>query len=139
MKPEQQLTNLELSQKLATLGFKQESLFYWGYFMEDFDNHWKWSVAYKQEMKNKKVKHFSAFTVAELLEILPIGFVLGKTEGCYYCFASLEQVWEENEELKELAASKAVDLEELESEDENPANCLAYMICNLIEQKLIKI
>lgn len=62
MKLNQQVCSLELAQKLKTLGVKQESLFGWveddgGIFISDDPKRWIYS--------------FSAFTVAELGEMLP--------------------------------------------------------------------
>jgi len=62
MKLEEQVTSLELSKKLKTLGVKQESAFYW-----DSDSEMQqWSV-------RRYRGFYSAFTVAELGEMLPPG------------------------------------------------------------------
>lgn len=72
MKLEDQVTSLELSKKLKELGVKQESLFWWtrtftrksGEYKEDSE----WYLQFK---KNGIGGHYSAFTVAELGELLP--------------------------------------------------------------------
>lgn len=71
MKLEKQLVNLELSQKIKDLGVKQESLFYW---IQDMGG--EYFLGTKKQMESHKVlryvqKHYSAFTVAELGEMLP--------------------------------------------------------------------
>lgn len=70
MKLEQQVTSLQISKKLKKLGVKQESLFYWNFYDDgnnkdnpalictDYTNH-----GFKENL-------FSAFTVAELGEML---------------------------------------------------------------------
>ena len=75
MKIEQQVTSLELSKKLRELGVKQESLFYWvegdmgGMSISQLDVHGF----------TKDHVHCSAFTVAELGEMLP-----AMTESKYF-------------------------------------------------------
>lgn len=74
-----QLVNLELSQKIESLGVKQESLWWWNRFEDE------WQVMSKTSditcSKGKKLEEkISAFTVAELGEMLPsrikgIGFI----------------------------------------------------------------
>lgn len=104
MKLEQQVTSLEISKKLKELGMKQESLFYWrlGYSTEDhFENgvstgrkgnfrdyeltyypkpryetaDFKWNQADLQKLYETEV---SAFTVAELGEMLPDDYISGQ-------------------------------------------------------------
>jgi hypothetical protein len=67
---EQQVCSLELAQKLKELGVKQESLFHWS----RGDDHGGLEVRYRQYVSDKDgepVEHCSAFTVAELGQILP--------------------------------------------------------------------
>ncbi len=71
MKLENQLTNLKLSQRLEELGVKQESYFWW----IDYCGK-KYEIGTKKEMKQCRIfryvqNHYSAFTVAELGEMLP--------------------------------------------------------------------
>ena len=75
MKLENQVTNLELSQKLKELGVKQES--HWMWVKYEF---WKepklWASDLATELKitclsGKREYAYSAFTVAELGEMLP--------------------------------------------------------------------
>jgi hypothetical protein len=78
MKLESQVTSLELSRKLESLGVKQESLFYWWISnKEEHKNHINFQPAIHYERpipmkdKNWDWSIVSAFTVAELGEMLP--------------------------------------------------------------------
>ena len=65
MKLEEQVTSLELSKKLRELGVKQESLFHW--FCPDGDAEPR--VCWHHWCEPGYIRHYSAFTVAELIEI----------------------------------------------------------------------
>lgn len=68
MKLEQQVCSLELAKKLEELGVKQESFFYWHHcFAYKTDDRIE---QYKPEQSNDW-EFYSAFTVAELGEMLP--------------------------------------------------------------------
>src|SRR3990167_9142476 len=75
MKLEVQVVNLELSKKLKKLGVKQESLFDWycqvGGIVCDTDVRVKWTIRPTSERNQGFGERCSAFTVAELGEILP--------------------------------------------------------------------
>lgn len=60
MKLEDQVTNLEISKKLKSLGVEQESYFYW--------EGWNESITHEEDGSFDDV--YSAFTVAELIELL---------------------------------------------------------------------
>jgi len=68
MKLEQQVTSLEISKKLKELGVKQESLFY---FSRPYPEH-QYCVFRQVQNDTKKDPKISAFTVAELGEMLPV-------------------------------------------------------------------
>ena len=70
MKLENQLVNLKLSKKIEKLGVKQDSLWYWCECNnEDFGKIGEWSII--KEVDKRNWKYCSAFTVAELGEMLP--------------------------------------------------------------------
>lgn len=79
MKIEQQVTSLEISKKLKELGVKQESYFHWYQGIQGI-----WSLGDTTDMMNGAVdvgrstapqfNSYSAFTVAELGEMLPSDF-----------------------------------------------------------------
>lgn len=76
MKLEQQVTSLELSKRLKELGVRQESIFHWikAYYDEDdcYVNEPVWLITPKYNSSDSNIVDFvSAFTVAELGELLP--------------------------------------------------------------------
>lgn len=64
---QQQVCSLELAQKLKELGVKQESLFYW-YYVKNLQS-WEIFSIHEDVLRDKD--DISAFTVAELGEMLP--------------------------------------------------------------------
>ena len=70
MKLENQVCSLKLAQKLKKLGMKQKSLFYWIKFLGNDECVWYYSPAYLDHQNDKET--ISAFTVAELGEMLPV-------------------------------------------------------------------
>ena len=68
MKLEQQVCSLELSQKLKELGVKQESCFYW----VKYPNGWAIAPERYVELRPTEYGETSAFTVAELGDMLPV-------------------------------------------------------------------
>lgn len=82
MKLKEQVCNLKLSKRLKELGVKQESLFEW---VKVWDGK-KWSWNLFQSEPDKVNEKASAFTVAELGEMLPPGYNSGKKlDGKFYC------------------------------------------------------
>lgn len=78
MKLEQQVCSLELAKKLKELGVKQSSVFWWTdeelvILPPDMKRDWK--VTFHKDLYPEKAKYVSAFTVAELGEMLP--YVVG--------------------------------------------------------------
>jgi hypothetical protein len=86
MKLEEQVTSLEISQKLKALGMKQDSLFYWKNYMltaydwQKQDHFWLDEETYEQDDESSNqytrkrkpdMEIYSAFTVAELGAVLP--------------------------------------------------------------------
>lgn len=79
MKLEHQVVSLELSKRLKELGVKQESLFVWRicepnrYDLVGRD----WHIAYWENGRSHNNKEVSAFTVAELGEMLEYATISG--------------------------------------------------------------
>lgn len=74
MRLEQQVTSLELSKRLKELGVKQESLFYWTQWIDkvvDVRSLEELSLIETHKGHRDTIKVASAFTVAELGEMLP--------------------------------------------------------------------
>ena len=67
MKLEDQVCSLELAKKLKELGVKQESLFYWWFVRNDMGD----DVFVSDTKPVNGTEYWSAFTVAELGEMLP--------------------------------------------------------------------
>jgi len=118
MKLEDQVTSLRLSKKLKELGVKQLSLFCWckggtrNYVIREFE----FKVFYE--------KWCSAFTVAELGEMIPAGMTLKtfypETENAWVGF------WDEKEKIDKIFYGNT------------EADARAKMLCYLLENKLIK-
>ena len=67
MKLEQQVVSLELAKQLKELGVKQDSLFYWSKQVDQIH----WGLEHAKYFAVDKRQDVSAFTVAELGEMLP--------------------------------------------------------------------
>lgn len=124
---EDQVTSLELSKKLLTLGVKQNSLFYWvNYPVNGYIVIYKDDVlsSYDYEKIGKVIEHdygiLSAFTASELMEILPIKLkhLLStlKSDLGYECRYDFNVPWKLDKKL---------------------CDCLAKMLIYLIENKLM--
>lgn len=121
MKLENQVCSLELAKKLK--GVKQDSHFVW------FDMDGDWQVVEKlpaMPPQNGANEWYSAFTVAELGEMLPENFNTLKSEGKWYCLANEYSGFCSDEEI-----------EQFEEESETEADARAAMLVHLLENKLI--
>jgi hypothetical protein len=122
MKLEDQVCSFELAQELKELKVKQDTFFYWH---QDLKKG-KLPIiilgkGYEREGTTLEGENFSAFTVAELIEILPSGIRMCKGEGG---FAVNEPTNPENKRCGFQAAKE-------------PADALAKMLLYLLENKLI--
>lgn len=129
MKLEQQVTSLELSNKLKTLGVKQESYFHhykgvggWFYLGDNADlmNN---AVDFGR-MTAPQFESYAAFTVGELGEMLPDDTKSYRSGGNWFCWA-FKKMRHGNEDLIEQADTEA--------------DARAKMLVYLIESKLITI
>ena len=143
MKLEDQVTNLELSKKLKELGVKQESLFYWVYMRlsgAKIETKEGYSLWYEDDLKHlneqigikiqdvPKDEIYSAFTVAELGEMLPDETRSEKAQH----IQSREPQWI-------VEPSEGSDFEDIGQSfiDDTEANARAKMLIYLIENKLV--
>lgn len=147
MKLEDQITNWELSKKLKELGVSQDSLFYWwGVFYsrpcpqpDEYGEHEKerayqdqeWSVSLKKDifdddtrswkgMYKNTLDTFSAFTVAELGEMLIDGCGTGRS------------VLTNDKKYQGMFRGEKF-------EDDNEANCRAKMLIWLVENGYLQL
>ncbi len=97
MKLEQQVCSLEIAKKLKDLGMKQESLFWWGSGIDgaeilkrdsDF-NLGAYPLKYNGSWKGV----FSAFTVAELGEMLPQTIKIKKVKYQLFVSVAMDKQW----------------------------------------------
>ncbi len=97
---ENQVTNFEISKKLCELGVRQDSIYVWrkyrlpSYYKGGvFEDEWKLMPT---SYLSLKLTEYAAYTVAELLELLPVyinnqghtfslKLIRGKPNSCYYC------------------------------------------------------
>jgi hypothetical protein len=121
MKLEDQVVSLELAKKLKELGVKQESLFWWLELYQGPDD--KFNPRYFLNWgKHQDVEvQFSAFTVAELGEMLPAHYIdsMKLKEEWFVRYAEVEH----NYYHSEFASTEA--------------NARAKMLIYLIENNLI--
>lgn len=81
MKLEDQVVSLELSQRLKELGVQQESLFYWCEKASRFEDP-RWVILDEDEAGIGNSLVASAFTVAELGELLPGMIMVERVNPC---------------------------------------------------------
>ncbi len=119
---QQQVCSLELARKLKELGVKQESLFYWQQHYQEMKGDVSASsfkITQTKTESEKGMRCFSAFTVAELGEMLPQ----------YSSFTKVEDfLWEGYEQING-------NIEEYSGTTE--ADARAKMLIYLLENKLI--
>lgn len=94
MTNEQQVSSLTLSQRLKELGVKQESLFCW-YYIDAPTLYAGPELGYTgYDLPSETSEVISAFTVAELGEMLPEKYVSIKDKGEFKCMHKTEDGWE---------------------------------------------
>ena len=123
MKLENQVSNLELSRKLKELGVKQESLFYYQGVKKEIDLEKGYALDILRKLTFAGAEKVSAFTVAELGEILPAFSVGAKGKTWGYNFVK---------------GGKFIQLE-VDFDVKSEANARAKMLIYLIENKLLKV
>jgi len=121
MKVEQQVISIEVAKKLKSLGVKQESLSWW----VDCDGKWCLATSrwYRHTAPDHPGKHYSAFTVAELGEMLPQLTKSWCSAFGWYC-----ENKENNYELKGFTHGESTE-----------ADARGKMLIYLIENKLMEV
>lgn len=127
MNLQDQVCSLELAERLKELGIKQESLFVWEYFDDKCYAVRFMPYAVIPSVLNE-VQLFSAFTVAELGEMLPV-FSSGYNQ----------LVIEKSHMLGWFVKYECSRTFEHSTFNDNLADALAEMLIHLIENKLIEI
>ena len=124
---EKQVSSLELSQKLKELGVKQESLFQHNLLEKEYVYRITYGNPKTNTFGRKFIDTVSAFTVAELGEILPKGYFSSKQGDNWVCNPSLNKsfgiVMNNRERIQFFADTEA--------------DARAKMLVYLLENKLI--
>lgn len=136
MKLEQQVSSLELSKRLKELGVKRESLFHYASIMDlntDIEPYKVFDtgkIALKMGEPNEKYQFlYSAFTVAELGEMLP-----------EQCISLIMEDWEKNPERKYKCYDSTVEnwtMVDRQVYASTEADARAKMLIYLLENKLL--
>lgn len=139
MKLEQQVTSLELSRKLKELGVKQEGYFTWYKHLSEDDGTEVWTVN-SEHNRPYANPMFSAFTVAELGEMLPKTVLVSRPRyraRMFYLHCGRYGVGAGHRpHFVKYWFSKVTDFEERE---ETEVHARATMLIYLIENKLIPV
>lgn len=106
MEIEDQLTSLELSKRLKELGVKQDSYFVWREYPFVISDHPKlmveteWILGIPGYLNPEFLNQYSAFSVAELGEILPETceyFSIHKRHGLFILNYGIKEIWNKKE------------------------------------------
>ena len=128
MKLENQVCSLELSKRLKELGVKQHSYFEWLLYPEKME--WEVSHTFKNQLG------YSAFTVAELGEMLPDNCIdEDNNEICWFYH-------DKNNNCHRISYVHLCDeicSPFIEVKGENEANARAKMLIYLLENKLMEL
>jgi len=128
MELSKQVVSLELSIRLKELGVEQESLFWWS---KGYTEQQPWTVEYRtytSSVGGKDVEYYSAFTVAELGELLP-KYILSKYNVIYELKIIHSSVWR---------FYYGSDIFLTAGTDDTEADARAKMLIYLLEKGIIK-
>jgi len=128
MRLEDQVCSLELAKRLRELGVKQESLFWWVLVNPETN---QWELTAKENSKSFTSSHkISAFTVAELGEMLPWAF-WKDSEEYWLVVERLSNGWwiryDKNDKKSKTIATAV---------DKTETNARAKMLIYLLENKV---
>ena len=138
MNLEQQVVRLELAKEMKELGFKQDSLFYWcpkfsgsgsPSFPYRFENSYylrTWDKEKENAPTNySDVDFYSAYTVAELGEMLPVSDCI------------IEEMVEDKEWYVKIEDGRSTDIKTHQEVADTEADARAMMLIYLAENNLI--
>jgi hypothetical protein len=137
MKLEQQVCSLDLAKRLKESGVKQESCFYWWRRTENSE----WLILHYNSLdipnRERKYQEFtSAFTVAELGELLPLNVMPESHRKITYSNGYWLECHKENSQWNvSYRTGRRIELCFKVSDTE--ADARAQMLCYLLENKLI--
>ena len=123
---EKQVTSLELSKQLKDTGVKQDSVYYWTW--AEWNEKTEWVLIPRDRAIKLKKEKYSAFTVAELGEMLPARIKTDYGSWNYLLIVKLENT-------KEWLIGYYHD----EIKGNTLANACAKMLIYLIEHKLVEV
>ena len=138
MKLEDQACSLELAKRLKKLNVKQDSYFFWNHFRSWVPSDYQpaWAITDYPAEKDASMENVSAFTVAELGEIMTeAGHGVVSKVGMTACATLVKKEWwitggnwlPEKQKYDHLET------------DPKWANALAKMLIHLIEKGIIKL
>jgi hypothetical protein len=130
MKLEQQVCSLELAKKLKELGIKQNGYFIWEWSPKDKNPQLKRNMDCLKQWNNKF--NCSAFTVAELGEILPLKIFRNNN---FYLLVIKR--FKRGGKIDFSCGYEAGFIDGFRKFDITEANCRAKMLINLLENNLI--
>lgn len=134
MKLEHQVVSLELAKKLKELGVKQESYFAW--FYDDGMSEWELSRYQddwpKDEWPANDIRQYSAFTVAELGELLPVAFADSEMRSIAVNFGRYSGGWSVGYKylVKRRGEKQTLHRKQAASEADARAEMLIYLLEN---------
>jgi hypothetical protein len=136
MKLEDQVCSLELAIKLKELGVKKDTQFYWCN-IESIGTHVildneLWIIAHVSQITALSENWYSAFTVAELGEMLP--GIFNKNGNRFYLSMDCDKCpyYEDMPKTEEIYSG-------MDKDNDSEADARAKMLIYLIENKLIEI
>ena len=152
MRIEDQVCSLELAKKLKELGVKQESAFYWVEIQIPFSDKtqfvfWRMDETKGTHPKGIHVKEYlSAFTVAELGEMLPPSIEQKSLQGVkYFIYLEMDKHpdqrprgWRFRVRYRPTFNEQFAGFHNDEYHDDTEANARAKMLVYLIEKGIIK-
>lgn len=137
MKVKKQCVSLELAKRLKQLNCKQESLFYWvcHYIRKVKDR--EFNLYYGKDENDQVNEHISAFTSAELGELLPKTINFGKTTISYWEWRQ-RCIVDEFEVYFDSYVGVPEEPSEKYFRADTEADARAKTLCFLLENKFIK-
>ncbi len=140
MNIESQVCSLELSKRLKELGVKQESLFVWISIIKTKFDFIKLRESYEPDSESVGAYNYSAFTAAELGNLLPER--IDKYRNEYIKFQKIKcEAIERFHYLCSLVECGGyhMDYVKYDCSDENEADARAKMLIYLLENKLMEL